>query len=63
MCGFTFLFFNRKIFSKICVPARGYFILYLHSSCLHFAGAAALFVLSLPCPGCVLQVSGIISDG
>ena len=57
--GFTFYFLTEKI----CVLARGYFILYLHSSCPHFAGAAALFVLSLPCSGCVLQVSGIISDG
>ena len=48
---------------KICVLARGYFILYLHNSCPHFARAAALFVLSLLYPGCVLQVGGIISDG
>ena len=59
MCGFYILFLNRKI----CVLARGYFILYLHSSGPHFAGAAVLFMLSLPCSGCVLQVSGIISDG
>ena len=63
MCGFAFYFLTEKFFSKICVLARGYFILYLHSSCPHFAGAAALFVLSLLYLGCVLQVSGIITDG
>ena len=59
----VFLFVVFHIFKKICVLTQGYFILYLRSSCPHFAGAIALFVLSLLYCACVLEVSGIITLG
>ena len=57
--GFTFYFLTEKF-----VYSHGDILFFIYTgSGPHFAGAAVLFVLSLPCSGCVLQVSGIISDG
>ena len=56
--GLEYFFF----FLKNCVLARGYFVLYLRSSCPHFAGAVAFFLL-ISLIVRVLEVSAIITSG
>ena len=54
---------QREIFKKFVYPHGDIFYSLSWQLRSPLAGAAALFVLSLLYPGCVLQVSGIISDG
>ena len=49
------LFFEKNL----CTHTGIFFILYLGSSGPHFAGAVALFMLSLLYLGCVLEVNGL----